>query len=345
MKVSVIIPSRPDDPHLRNCLSVLFSAITAEMEVIVVADGWQPKGIGMGIKKQKFRIIPVEKQGPAGCRHHGALHARHEWLCFLDSDVLVHENTFVDAFSLLEENGDDGLVGSYDDTPTDPALVSRFRNLLHHYHHQQNAGMSGVFWGAFTIVRKSAYVEVGGFDPSFDAASVEDIDLGYRLSDKGFTVVLRPQVQVTHLKKWTLSNMIHTDIFLRAKPWTLLLNKYSRWGIGRLNTTRKEKLSAALSVSGALLGFLSITGILGWYPFFLTLLLFLMLQQDFYRFAFGHFRKTDMPFIICLHHLYYFSAITGWFLAKVELLFKNISMMRFNMRSAIKSLSATRSSK
>ena len=42
----------------------------------------------------------------------------------------------------------------------------------------------------------------------------EDIELGYRLRRTGHRIRLCPDIQVTHLKKWTLGSVIYTDIFL-----------------------------------------------------------------------------------------------------------------------------------
>ena len=263
-------------------------------------------------------MTAVVKAGPAACRHHGAMLAVHEWLCFVDSDVLVHEDAFSKSVSILSQTGDDGLVGSYDDRPEDPSLVSRFRNLLHHYHHQRNAGTIGVFWGAFGIVRKSAYFDAGGFDPSYTQASVEDIELGYRLFQKGYRIVLRPEVQVTHLKKWSLWGMFSTDVFLRAKPWTLLLQRLGNQHFGSLNTAAKERVSAILVALGllGLSGFL--IGMLPLFPYVYILSAYLIHQRRFYAFMSGHFRFIELPFILILHHLYYVSAMLGWLLARKE---------------------------
>ena len=291
-------------------------------ECIVVADGWNPVqevGPREGID---CRVFALEKSGPAACRDHGARHASHDWICFVDSDVLVHRDAFTRATGILGENGDDGLVGSYDDKPEAPGTVSRFRNLLHHYHHHRNAGMTGVFWGAFGIVRKSAYLDAGGFDPSFREASVEDIELGYRLAEEGYRIVLRPEVQVTHLKRWTISGMVRTDILLRAKPWTLLLHRYRNRHLGSLNTSMKEGLSAALSASLTFFLLLSILGLLPLYVPCIILFAFLAVQRDFYRFISDKVRSFEWPTVFLVHQLYYFSALSGWLLARIDILKK-----------------------
>ena len=53
--------------------------------------------------------------------------------------------------------------------------------------------------------------------------SVEDIELGMRLTAAGSAIVLDPAIQGTHLKRWTLVQMVRTDLFKRGIPWVQLL--------------------------------------------------------------------------------------------------------------------------
>ena len=314
---SIIIPVKRDDPFIERCVSSAMMSVPAGSEIIIVLDGWDTDRLDRFSRCGWVHVHGHPAAGPAVCRHFGALQAQHEWLCFLDSDVLVWPHTFSNAIGNLSESGDDGLIGSYDDRPEAGTVVSRFRNLLHHYHHQQNHGSAGVFWGAFGIVRRAAYFEAGGFDPGFRMASVEDIDLGYKLAELGYVIRIRQEVQVRHLKHWTLRGMIHTDIWLRARPWTLLMRKYRRWRHRPLNTSRREQLSALT----AALTFIALAAVMisdwNWgYPL-VFLSFFIALQWNFYRFALRHFHLLRLPQLLSLHHIYFCSATMGWLLAFV----------------------------
>lgn len=314
---SIIIPVKRDDPFIERCVSAVLGACQQSCEVIVVLDGWNTNRMDVFKDKGNVRLFSHYAAGPAACRHFGAQQASHDWLCFVDADVIVPWDAIKRSAIHLQYSGDDGLIGSYDRQPEDSSTVSRFRNLLHHYHHQRNHGTSGVFWGAFGIVRRSAYFSVGGFDPAYRRASVEDIDLGYRLAEKGYVLRIRSDVQVCHLKKWTLRSMIRTDILLRAKPWSLLMHKYRRWKDRPLNTSATEQSSAVL----ACLTPLMLTGLLlsKWMllPVIISLMFFYLVQIDFYRFARQHFSLFQMPLIVALHHIYFCSAVVGWMLAFV----------------------------
>ena len=53
--------------------------------------------------------------------------------------------------------------------------------------------------------------------------SIEDIDLGQRLVERGAAIRLDPTIQGTHLKAWTLRSMLWTDFARRGVPWVALM--------------------------------------------------------------------------------------------------------------------------
>jgi glycosyltransferase involved in cell wall biosynthesis len=321
MVFSIIIPVKSGDATIHETLSCICSSAHRSFEVIVVMDGWEHPSLStLFSEDDRFRFVIHPKGGPAACRHHGAGLAKHDWLFFLDSDVLLHSDTLSKAAASLACTGDDGLVGAYDTKPGSPDVISRFRNLLHHYHHNRHGGISGVFWGALGVVRKSAYVDSGGFDPAFTHASVEDIELGYRLSEKGYVVCIRPDIQATHQKRWTILNMVRTDVMLRARPWTVLLGRYGQWAKNRLNTSWSERWSALFAVMTAGFCLLSLTGLHLLLPAVICAVSFLFIQLRFYRFIGRHFPVVQYPIVCSLHLVYYCSAISGWLLGRIDLL-------------------------
>ena len=70
------------------------------------------------------------------------------------------------------------------------------------------------------------FLEFGGFDPRlYPRPAIEDIELGYRLTRAGHRIVLARDVLATHMKRWTLTEMVRTDIFRRGVPWMLLIKR------------------------------------------------------------------------------------------------------------------------
>ena len=110
----------------------------------------------------------------------------------------------------------DAVFGSYDDAPADPHVVSRFRNLLHHHVHQQGAGPATTFWSGLGAIRRDS---VRGRrrlrHGALPGREVEDVELGMRLHARGARIVLDPELLGTHLKRWTLREMVRTDLMPR----------------------------------------------------------------------------------------------------------------------------------
>jgi GT2 family glycosyltransferase len=202
---TAIIPATDKPVTLERCLAAIRAAADAPEEIIVV-DG--PPGMG-----------------PAAARNAGAARANGSILVFVDSDVEVHADAFTRIRATFERRPDLAAVfGSYDDLPSLHGVVSTFRNMLHHYVHQTSGGLATTFWAGLGAVRRDAFVAVDGFDDwRFRSPSVEDIELGLRLSTAGGLIQLDPEIQGTHLKRWRLHAMLLTDLMYRGMPWTALM--------------------------------------------------------------------------------------------------------------------------
>ncbi len=146
----------------------------------------------------------------------------------------------------------EAVVGSYDDSPSDQSTISMFKNLAHHFFHQQSAGEISSFWGACGLVSRRLFTGAGGFDEKrFFEPSIEDVEFGYRLSDMGARIRIDPELRVTHLKRWTLSSLITTDVVRRAVPWTVL--SLERGGLpAELNFSVRQRVAALIAPAMAL---------------------------------------------------------------------------------------------
>ena len=251
--LSVVVPVHNGGDQLRRCLRGLRDSSCADYELIVVDDG-STDGSAALAARFGARVLRNEAPlGPAAARNAGAEAAASPLVFFLDADVVVQPDTLARAKARLD--GDpalSALFGSYDDSPADPGLVSRFRNLLHHFVHQQgefvdDARAVRTFWTGCGVIRRRAFLDVGGFDPRrYRRPTIEDIELGYRLHRAGHKVVLARDVLAKHLKRWTVRTVVRTDIFQRGVPWTLLMLR-SRVAEADLNVSRVQKLCVALT--------------------------------------------------------------------------------------------------
>jgi GT2 family glycosyltransferase len=251
--VSIIVPVHKDGDSVRQCLESLSRLSPRPLEVIIVSDG--PCGEwGALARRLGFAVVTMDRSGGAArARNAGARAARGDILFFVDSDVTVPTgavgrvtNVFVADASLS------ALIGSYDDAPACQDFLSQYRNLLHHYVHQSSSEEGGTFWGACGAIRRGVFEQVSGFDESYRGACIEDIELGYRLGEKGRRIALCKSLQVKHWKRWTAWSLVKTDFLYRALPWTTLILRRGRME-NDLNLRTASRVSVALVGAMAIL--------------------------------------------------------------------------------------------
>ena len=255
--LSVIIPVLNGAKFLPKCLECLRQSTTPLVECIVVDDGSSDGSAAIaeaaGVKVLRTR----GHAGPASGRNQGAAHASGDVVVFLDADVCVRPDTLDRIRSRFENDPSiDALFGSYDDEPGDPGFVSQYKNLLHHYVHQSGHTEAVTFWSGCGAIRRAVFQAAGGFDECYARPSTEDVELGYRLRNAGRRIVLDPQIQVKHLKRWGLVELVRCDIVSRALPWTRLILRSSRLP-NDLNLAVSQRLTAILVVASAILALIN----------------------------------------------------------------------------------------
>ncbi len=245
--VSVVVPVYNGAGFLDRCLTSLRLSDTDDFECIVVDDGSTDSSAAVAAR-HGATVLPLDSRGgPAHARNRGADLARGEVLLFLDADVCPHPDTVRRMSDHLASNPQaQAVMGSYDDAPADPHFVAQYKNLLHHFVHQQSRTDAWTFWAGCGAVRRSAFQQIGGFDESYARPCIEDIELGMRMHARGWRLDLNPTIQVTHLKRWTVANLLRTDIRDRAIPWLLLMLR-RRSMPADLNVTLRHRISVAIT--------------------------------------------------------------------------------------------------
>jgi len=253
MLLSVIVPVHNGGEVFARCLTALAASDLdrAFWELIVVDDASTDDSVDRAVPyADAIAQLGPRPHGPSYARNRGAEVARGEVLVFIDADVCVHPDTLRRFAWVFAENPSLAAVfGSYDDRPVAPGFVSQYRNLLHHYVHQQSPGPAETFWAGCGAVRRDAFVAVGMYNEwRFSRPQVEDIELGQRLRDHGYRIELRPEIQGTHLKRWTFRGMVTADLKDRGVPWSRILLERNETVSGKtLNLKLKEKVCTAVA--------------------------------------------------------------------------------------------------
>jgi len=277
--ITLVIPVYNAESQIGKCLERVALSRVKPNEIIVVNDGSTDRSAAIAEACGARVLRTSERSGPARARNLGAAQAQSDIIFFIDSDVLIRADTTErvrDAFARDAEL--DALIGSYDDSPDSPDFLSQYKNLMHHFVHQHGHREACTFWSGCGAIRREVFEEHGGFDESYQRPAVEDIELGYRLTMAECKVMLDPEIQVKHLKRWTFWGLVKTDIFDRGIPWTELILR-DRHMPNDLNVQLSQRVSVALAF---VLTGLALAAAIYWGGLFLTplfALLFLVLGR------------------------------------------------------------------
>jgi histidinol-phosphate phosphatase family protein len=186
--IDVVIPTigRPSLDRLLASLDRELGqegAVAAPRTVIVVDDrpvADEP----LAVEHRAHLAVDVVRAGglgPAASRNRGWHRSRARWVCFLDDDVVVRPGWLRRlADDLTDAAPDVGAVQGrvHVPLPADRRPTDRERNV---------AGLATASWiTADMAVRRTALLEIGGFDERFRRAYREDADLALRLLDAGW---------------------------------------------------------------------------------------------------------------------------------------------------------------
>ena len=306
LSISTIIPVFNGEHYLDKCLDALMSSDYPRYEIVVVDDASTDRSVEICQQKGVKVVRQSTQCGPAAARNLGAQNVKGDILFFIDADVLVDSTTMSRVAAHFQKNPDIAAVfGSYDDSPAENHFISQYKNLSHHFVHQHSSTNAVSFWAGCGAIGRKVFHKMDGFDSEkFHRPSIEDIELGLRLSRNGYRIVLDKNLQVKHLKKWSFLNLVRTDIFQRAVPWSMLILESGR-AVNDLNLKTGDRISAGLVALSA--GIFPLVIVHPYILFLLILLLFcvFILNHRLYQFFLN---RRGLRFVILAFplHLFYY---------------------------------------
>ncbi|MBG6187308.1 glycosyltransferase family 2 protein [Flavobacterium sp. CAN_S2] len=228
MQLSVIILNYNVRYFLEQCvLSVENALKTIDGEIIVIDNNSSDDSCAM--MKQRFPNVKLiqnsENLGFPRGNNIGVAQAQGEYICILNPDTVVAEDTFTKILAFAQKQSDLGILGcklidgagnflpeSKRGVPTPWVaftkitalykLVPNTRTFGKYYAQHLNENQTGkvdILVGAFMFLKKDLYLEVGGFDEDCFMYS-DDIDLSYRILQKGKSNFYFHETTVIHYK-------------------------------------------------------------------------------------------------------------------------------------------------
>lgn len=233
MKLSVIILNYNVRYFLELCLKSVETALVGlDAEIIVVDNHSSDESCNM-IKKLFPKVVLIENTSNDGFskgNNIGVKHAKGDYICILNPDTVVAEDTFQKVLEFADAQSKLGIVGcklidgkgrflpeSKRNIPTPYVAVQKILGNSKHYYANQisdnDIGKVNVFVGAFMLLKRTVYNQVGGFDEDYFMYG-EDVDLSYKILKTGYDNYYYGETTIIHYKgESTLKDAIYAKRF------------------------------------------------------------------------------------------------------------------------------------
>ncbi|TYB76943.1 glycosyltransferase family 2 protein [Bizionia myxarmorum] len=219
MKLSVIILNYNVRYFLELCLKSVEKSLVGLYAEIIVVDN-QSADASCDMVKESFpNVILIENPSNAGFskgNNLGVKIAQGEYLCILNPDTIVAEDTFKILLDFADKQDKLGIVGcrlmdgtgkflpeSKRNVPKPAVALKKLLGNPDSYYANQigeyEIGEAPIFVGAFMLLKKAVYDAVGGFDEDYFMYG-EDIDLSYKVLKAGYTNYYNGSTTIVHYK-------------------------------------------------------------------------------------------------------------------------------------------------
>lgn len=293
--LSIIIPYFNNSEGLERLLASLRKSRRAPpFEVIVVDDGSSNpaaaivrRGAKLTGLRYRLHIVRLSvNRGPAVARNRGVQKARGEFVVFLDGDVEVFPDTLYQIAKVFKDDPDIvALTGVWVKEQQSTAFFPNFKALRdwsYWINERDKSGYYYLFSTRIASIKKAVFERLGGFDETYPAPLVEDIELTYRIARR-YAIIFAPQVRVRHEFEgfWPIAK----KYFLRAYYWTKLYARRKKFD--PVATTLQEA-ATTMSGVGVMIGGIGVIGGLGelWGLWGGLLILHLFLVRKFLVFVY-----------------------------------------------------------
>jgi GT2 family glycosyltransferase len=199
-RVSVVVCTYNGARTLRDCLEGLARLAYPDYEVIVVDDG-STDATATIARTYDCRLIRTQQRGLASARNTGLAAATGEIVAYIDDDAYPDQHwlTYLAAAFLstshagvggpnIAPSGDGPIAECVAHAPGGPVHV-----LVTDREAEHIPGCNMAF-------RKACLEVIGGFDPQFRTAG-DDVDVCWRLQERGWTLGFHPTAMVWHHRR------------------------------------------------------------------------------------------------------------------------------------------------
>jgi len=248
LMISVVIPVRDACALLQRCLESLDRQTVdqSDYEVIVVDDG-SSDGSAEVARKWGARVFRQEKQGAGAARNRGIQEAKGEVLLFLDADCEADREWMAKLSAPIGKDGTSGTIGHF--TSDQENWVARLIQIeIEGRYHRMRHYDRIDFVNTATCGFRRELLLSNLFDESFQ--KLEDVELSFRLAQKGSRLVYVPGATVRHSHPEKLNAYLKRK-FRYARVFPALYRRFPEKMLSDSSTPPISKVAAFASWFGS----------------------------------------------------------------------------------------------
>lgn len=236
MQLSVIILNYNVRYFLELCLKSVQAAITDLDAEIIVVDNISNDDSCRMVKDLFPEVILIENKENYGFskgNNIGVAQAKGKYVCILNPDTVVAEDTFKILLDFAESTSNLGIVGcklidgkgdflpeSKRHVPTPLVSLKKILGSSASYYanhlKEDEVGEVSILVGAFMLLKRAIYIEINGFDDDYFMYG-DDMDLSYRVLKAGYQNYYNPTTTIIHYKgESTLKDKVYAKRFNKA---------------------------------------------------------------------------------------------------------------------------------
>ncbi len=266
--LTVVVPVHNGEASLARVLSAVRGGLRPD-DALVAVDDRSTDGSRRVLESTGVTILESEgRPGAAGARNTGANSSSTGWILFLDADAVPPPGWR----EMLESRmpGADAVQAVYGPEAPGTGAATFYKNYYYHYTFTRrirgpHIKGCGTF---FFAVSRERFASLGGFDENIAGATIEDADFSERLWAAGGRIVIAPEIEVLHLREYTLRSLLSYEWrMMKAKALYILRRSKDRGAPSISVASFGEMLpvlSGAVLPWAALAGFASSAAGAGW---------------------------------------------------------------------------------
>jgi glycosyltransferase involved in cell wall biosynthesis len=196
-EISIIIPAYNAQKTIQKTIESVLNQTVQDFEIIVVNDGSTDSTLDAvsQIHDPRIQVFSYPNSGAANTRNQGFEHSSGKYIAFLDADDLWANNKLELQLKALQNNPESAVAYSWTD------YIDESGEFLRPGTHVTKNGnvypallvQNFLESGSNPLIRREAFAEVGGFDPSLLGG--QDTDLYIRLAAR-YPFIGVPVVQI-----------------------------------------------------------------------------------------------------------------------------------------------------